>query len=43
MLERAASAQEQDLERRRAASRRLGWLLGIAVIAIYVIGLFIKR
>ena len=34
---------EQDLERRRAASRRLGWLLGIAVIAIYVIGLFIKR
>ncbi len=34
---------EQDLERRRTASRRLGWLLGIAVIAIYVIGLFIKR
>lgn len=34
---------EQDLERRRAASRRLGWLLCIAVIAIYVIGLFIKR
>lgn len=33
----------QDLARRRAASRRLGWLLGIAVIAIYVIGLFIKR
>lgn len=33
----------QDLERRRTASRRLGWLLGIAVIAIYVIGLFIKR
>lgn len=32
-----------DLERRRAASRRLGWLLGAVVLAIYVIGLFIKR
>ena len=34
---------ESDLERRRAASRRLGWLLGVVVLAIYIIGLFIKR
>ncbi|MFZ2268132.1 MAG: hypothetical protein WAV95_11210 [Azonexus sp.] len=32
-----------ELERRRAASRRLGWLLGIVVLAIYLLGLFIKR
>jgi len=34
---------EEDLARRRTASRRLGWLLGAAVLAIYLIGLFIKR
>jgi hypothetical protein len=34
---------ESDLERRRTASRRLGWLLGAVVLAIYIIGLFIKR
>jgi len=34
---------ESDLERRRAASRRLGWLLGAIVLAIYLIGMFIKR
>ena len=32
-----------DLERRRAASRRLGWILGAIVLAIYIFGLFIKR
>lgn len=34
---------ESDLERRRSASRHLGWLLGIVVLALYLIGLFIKR
>lgn len=34
---------EEDLARRRAASRRLGWLLGAAVLLIYLVGLFIKR
>jgi len=34
---------DPDLERRRAASRRLGWALGIAVLALYLIGLFIRR
>lgn len=34
---------DADLERRRHASRRLAWLLGIVVLAIYIVGLFIKR
>ena len=34
---------DADLARRRAASRRLGWLLGAIVLVIYLIGLFIKR
>lgn len=34
---------DADLERRRNTSRRLAWLLGIAVLAIYILGLFIKR
>lgn len=33
----------EDLARRRSASRRLGWLLAAAVLAIYILGLFIKR
>jgi len=32
-----------DLARRRAASARLGWILGAFVLAIYIVGLFIKR
>jgi hypothetical protein len=32
-----------DLERRRAASRRLAWLIGAAVVLVYIVGLFIKR
>jgi hypothetical protein len=32
-----------DLERRRAASRRLGWLIGLIVLLVYIAGLFIKR
>ena len=33
----------EDLERRRAASRRLGWLIAAAVLLLYLAGLFIKR
>jgi hypothetical protein len=33
----------EDLARRRAASRWLGWAIGAAVLALYIIGLFIKR
>lgn len=43
MKEAPMSPSFSDLERRRAASRRLGWVLGIAVLALYLIGLFIKR
>lgn len=32
-----------ELARRRATSRRLGWALGAAVLALYVIGFFIQR
>ena len=32
-----------ELERRRAASRRLGWALGVLVLALYVLGFFIQR
>lgn len=32
-----------ELARRRSAARRLAWLLGLVVVALYVIGLFIKR
>ncbi len=32
-----------DLARRRSASCRLAWLLGAVVLAIYLVGLFIKR
>jgi hypothetical protein len=32
-----------ELARRRVTSRRLGWALGAAVIALYVIGFFIQR
>jgi hypothetical protein len=32
-----------DLARRRANAKRSAWLLGAAVLAIYIIGLFIKR
>jgi hypothetical protein len=33
----------EDLERRRAASRRLGWAIGLGALALYIIGFFIRR
>lgn len=33
----------EDIARRRTASRRMAWLIGAAVLAIYVIGFFFKR
>ena len=32
-----------DLARRRTASRRLGWGLGAAALALYILGFFIQR
>lgn len=34
---------EIELLRRRRNARRLAWLLGLAVVLIYLAGLFIKR
>lgn len=39
----AAAFSPADLSARRAASRRLGWWLGAAVLAIYLLGLLIPR
>ena len=32
-----------ELARRRAAARRLGWALGAVVLALYILGFFIQR
>ena len=32
-----------DLVKRRAASRRLDWLIAAVAVVLYVAGLFIKR
>ncbi|MEW6165540.1 MAG: hypothetical protein AB1642_10800 [Pseudomonadota bacterium] len=32
-----------ELDRRRAASRKLGWALGAVVLAFYLLGFFIQR
>ena len=32
-----------ELERRRVASRKLGWVLGAIVLTLYVLGFFIQR
>ena len=39
----AAAFSPADLAARRAAARRLGWWLGAAVLAIYLLGLLIPR
>ena len=41
--ETPASFTPEELARRRAASRRLAWLLGAAALAIYLTGMFFKR
>ena len=33
----------EELAVRRAASRRLAWMLGAAALAIYLLGMFFKR
>jgi hypothetical protein len=32
-----------DLQRRRSAARRLGWLIAAVAVLLYAAGLFIKR
>lgn len=41
--EESAMFAPEELVRRRAASRRLAWALGAAVVALYLLGLFVKR
>jgi hypothetical protein len=38
-----ANFSAEELALRRAASRRLAWVLGAAALAIYLLGLFFKR
>jgi hypothetical protein len=33
----------EELQRRRSNSRRLAWVLGAVVLALYAIGMFIPR
>jgi hypothetical protein len=33
----------EELARRRAGARRLAWVLGLAVLALYIAGMFFKR
>ena len=33
----------EDLEKRRASSRRFAWLIAAAALILYLIGLFIRR
>ena len=32
-----------DLARRRGKAHRFAWLLGVIVLAIYIVGMFVKR
>jgi hypothetical protein len=38
-----AQFTEAELAQRRSASRRMAWLIGAAVLALYVVGFFFKR
>jgi hypothetical protein len=38
-----SSFSETELARRRTSARRMAWLIGAAVLALYVIGFFVKR
>jgi hypothetical protein len=38
-----AQFTEAELAQRRVASRRMAWLIGAAVLTLYVIGFFFKR
>jgi hypothetical protein len=38
-----AQFTEAELAQRRSASRRMAWLIGAAVLALYIVGFFFKR
>jgi hypothetical protein len=37
------AVSEPEIDRRRAANRRLGWVLGGVAFLLYAIGMFISR
>ena len=39
----SAPFSDEDIARRRSAARRTAWIIGAAVLALYVIGFFFKR
>ncbi|HEX6734210.1 MAG TPA: hypothetical protein VF096_05315 [Azonexus sp.] len=39
----AVAFSPADLARRRRAARRLGWALGLTVLAIYLLGFLLPR
>ena len=39
----SAPYTDDELQRRRSASRRLAWMLGLVVLTIYALGFFIQR
>jgi hypothetical protein len=43
VVETPAAFSADELARRRAASRRLAWALGAAVLAIYLAGMLVQR
>ena len=38
-----ATIDTEELQRRRVSARQMGWWIGAAVLALYLIGFFIKR
>jgi hypothetical protein len=38
-----APIDADELQRRRVSARQMGWWIGAAVFALYLIGFFIKR
>lgn len=43
MNDTISSLTDAELARRRATARRTAWLLGAVVLALYVIGFFVRR
>lgn len=39
----SAPFSEEDIARRRKAARTTAWIIGAAVLALYVVGFFFKR
>jgi hypothetical protein len=37
------SFTEAELAQRRASARRMAWLIGAAVLILYIVGFFVKR